>query len=92
MRLLRARNGGLREYRDNLIYLVTLKLTGVLKIVGGNRYRYQLEAFVDKVKGRTPQIWISEADSLANMKAIESVYENVSHRQILTPLFKADAT
>ena len=38
-----------------------------------------LEAFVDKVRGRTPQTWISEEDTLANMKTIEMVYENVSN-------------
>jgi len=41
-------------------------------------YRYMLEAFVDKVRGRTPQTWVSEEDTLANMRCIEMVYENVS--------------
>jgi len=38
-------------------------------------YRYQLEAFVDKVKGRTPQTWMSAEDSIANMEWIEKIYE-----------------
>ena len=37
-------------------------------------YRYQLEAFVDKVKGREPQTWITKEDTLANMEWIEKVY------------------
>ncbi|THU80558.1 NAD(P)-binding protein [Dendrothele bispora CBS 962.96] len=37
-------------------------------------YRYQLEAFVDKIKGRTPQTWVSKEDSVANMEWIERVY------------------
>jgi len=41
-------------------------------------YRYQLEAFVDKVKGRTPQTWMSAEDSIANMEWIEKIYEEVS--------------
>ncbi|KAJ3528544.1 hypothetical protein NM688_g7984 [Phlebia brevispora] len=38
-------------------------------------YRYQLEAFVNKVKGRTPQTWLAADDAVANMEAIEKVYE-----------------
>lgn len=37
-------------------------------------YRYMLEAFVDKLKGRTPQTWITPEDSITNMKWIEEVY------------------
>lgn len=40
-------------------------------------YRYQLEAFVDKVKGRKPQIWITKEDSIANMEWIEKIYAKV---------------
>lgn len=40
-------------------------------------YRYQLEAFVDRVKGRTPQTWVEKDDSIANMEWIERVYEKV---------------
>ncbi|KAG2362334.1 hypothetical protein BDR07DRAFT_1407370 [Suillus spraguei] len=38
-------------------------------------YRYQLEAFVDKVRGRTPQTWVSPEDSVANIEWIEKIYE-----------------
>ncbi|KAJ7272286.1 NAD(P)-binding protein [Mycena rebaudengoi] len=37
-------------------------------------YRYQLEAFVNVVKGRTPHTWVTKEDSIKNMEAIESVY------------------
>ncbi|KAJ7696447.1 hypothetical protein B0H17DRAFT_1130861 [Mycena rosella] len=37
-------------------------------------YRYQLEAFVNKVRGRTPHAWVTKEDSIANMEAIEMVY------------------
>ncbi|KAJ7931723.1 NAD(P)-binding protein [Mycena leptocephala] len=37
-------------------------------------YRYQLEAFVNKVKGRTPHAWVTKEDSIKNMEVIESVY------------------
>nr|GAT50766.1 NAD binding rossmann fold oxidoreductase [Mycena chlorophos] len=37
-------------------------------------YRYQLEAFVNKVKGRPVHHWVSKEDSIANMQAIESIY------------------
>ncbi|KAJ6456116.1 NAD(P)-binding protein [Mycena sanguinolenta] len=37
-------------------------------------YRYQLEAFVNKVKGRTPHTWVTKEDSIKNMEVIESVY------------------
>jgi predicted dehydrogenase len=40
-------------------------------------YRYQLEAFVNKVKGRTPHTWVEREDSIANMEAIESLYAKV---------------
>ncbi|KAJ3812505.1 NAD(P)-binding protein [Lentinula aff. lateritia] len=38
-------------------------------------YRYQLEAFVDKLMGRTPQTWVTREDSIANMQWIENIYE-----------------
>ncbi|KAJ7160925.1 NAD(P)-binding protein [Mycena filopes] len=37
-------------------------------------YRYQLEAFVDKVQGRVPQTWIDAEDTTANMKWVEAIY------------------
>ncbi|KAJ6543989.1 hypothetical protein B0H19DRAFT_1221810 [Mycena capillaripes] len=37
-------------------------------------HRYQLEAFVDKVEGRTPQTWVGSEDTIANMKWVEAIY------------------
>lgn len=37
-------------------------------------YRYQLEAFVDKVRGRKPQEWLSAEDSLHEMRTIDTIY------------------
>lgn len=55
-------------------------------------YRYQLEAFVNRVKGREPQTWVTKEDSIANMEWIERIYAEVQRfpfcqryfRQILT--------
>ena len=41
-------------------------------------FRHQLEAYVDKVKGRTPKTWIYKEDSIGNIEWIEKVYEKVS--------------
>ncbi|KAH0582811.1 hypothetical protein H2248_010719 [Termitomyces sp. 'cryptogamus'] len=40
-------------------------------------YRFQLEAFVDRIKGRTPQTWVDKDDSIANMHWIEQIYAKV---------------
>ncbi|KAK4224393.1 hypothetical protein QBC38DRAFT_485617 [Podospora fimiseda] len=37
-------------------------------------YRYQLEAFVNKVKGRPTQFWVSGEDSLNQMKMLDMAY------------------
>ncbi|RXW19647.1 hypothetical protein EST38_g6202 [Candolleomyces aberdarensis] len=37
-------------------------------------YRYQLEAFVDKVRGREPVWWIPGEDSINEMKTIDEIY------------------
>ncbi|KAG6902581.1 hypothetical protein C0995_014588 [Termitomyces sp. Mi166 len=37
-------------------------------------YRFQLEAFVDRIKGRTPQTWVDREDSIVNMHWIEQIY------------------
>ncbi|KZW02292.1 NAD(P)-binding protein [Exidia glandulosa HHB12029] len=37
-------------------------------------YRYQLEAFVDKVRGREPVYWMTGEDSIKQMEAVEMVY------------------
>ncbi|EJD39255.1 NAD(P)-binding protein [Auricularia subglabra TFB-10046 SS5] len=38
-------------------------------------YRYQLEAFVDRIRGRTPDYWMEPEDSIAQMEAVEKIYE-----------------
>ncbi|KAF9500172.1 NAD(P)-binding protein [Pleurotus eryngii] len=38
-------------------------------------YRYQLEAFIDKLKGRMPQTWLDKEDAVSNIEWIEKVYE-----------------
>ncbi|KAI0737096.1 NAD binding oxidoreductase [Daedaleopsis nitida] len=38
-------------------------------------YRYQLEAFVDKVRGREPVHWVTFESSIAQMETIDMVYE-----------------
>jgi hypothetical protein len=44
-----------------------------------NRYRYQLEAFVDKLRGRDPEHWFDAQDSITNLEWIEAVYKEVCH-------------
>ncbi|KAI0368799.1 NAD binding oxidoreductase [Pilatotrama ljubarskyi] len=38
-------------------------------------YRYQLEAFVDKVRGREPPHWVTLESSVAQMETIDAIYE-----------------
>ncbi|KAH9481039.1 putative oxidoreductase [Psilocybe cubensis] len=40
-------------------------------------FRYQLEAFVTRIKGNKPRIWMSKEDSVAVMQAIEQTYEKM---------------
>ncbi|KAI0316017.1 NAD-P-binding protein [Amylostereum chailletii] len=42
---------------------------------GWTTYRYQLEAFVDKLRGRTPEHWFDAEDSITNMYWLERIYE-----------------
>lgn len=45
---------------------------------GWTTYRYQLEAFAEKLRGKEPFHWFEEEDSVANIAWIERVYEAVS--------------
>ncbi|KXN91300.1 hypothetical protein AN958_01274 [Leucoagaricus sp. SymC.cos] len=45
-------------------------------------YRYQLEAFVDKVRGRKPQEWLSAEDSIHEMRVIDTIYTKVGYFSI----------
>ena len=38
-------------------------------------YRYQLEAFVDKIRAREPKTWLSKEESVATMEWIEKIYD-----------------
>ena len=41
------------------------------------RYRHQLEAFIDKLRGRNPEHWVDAQESIANMQWIEAIYKEV---------------
>jgi predicted dehydrogenase len=38
-------------------------------------YRYQLEAFVSKLKGKEPAFWVTGEESINQMKSIDAIYE-----------------
>lgn len=38
-------------------------------------YRYQLEAFVNRVKGREPHYWVTGEDSIKQMRMVDLAYE-----------------
>lgn len=38
-------------------------------------YRWQLEAFVSKVRGREPACWVSNEESIVQMETIDMIYE-----------------
>lgn len=38
-------------------------------------YRYQLEAFVDRIRGREPVHWVESDDSIAQMQVVDKVYD-----------------
>ena len=40
-------------------------------------YRHQLEALVDKLRGREPETWLTKEDSVQTMEWIEKVYAKV---------------
>ncbi|KAI9459028.1 NAD-P-binding protein [Russula earlei] len=42
--------------------------------LGWTTYRYQLEAFIDKLRGRNPEHWYDGQDSIANMQWIDAIY------------------
>ncbi|KAF8493273.1 hypothetical protein F5888DRAFT_1806372 [Russula emetica] len=43
--------------------------------LGWSTYRYQLEAFIDKLRGRDPEHWVDAQDSVTNLEWIEAVYK-----------------
>ncbi len=50
------------------------------------RYRYQLEAFVDKVRGRDTANWHEPAKSISGLETIERVYTKVNSMALATTL------
>ena len=42
------------------------------------RYKYQLKAFVDRVRVRIPDTWYHAQDSIIAMEWVEAIYEEVS--------------
>ncbi|TFY71026.1 hypothetical protein EVG20_g1969 [Dentipellis fragilis] len=63
------------DEKGNVVSSRTEKRYGEGEKYGWSTYRFQLEAFVDKVRGRTPQHWFDGADSVTNLTWIERVYE-----------------
>ena len=62
------------------VYFVTFfSLSDDIGIEHVCRYRYQLEAFVDKLRGRDPEHWFDAEDSITNMEWIEAIYKEVGH-------------
>jgi predicted dehydrogenase len=43
--------------------------------LGWTTYRYMLEAFVDKIRGRDPEHWFDAQDSITNLEWVEAVYK-----------------
>ena len=40
-------------------------------------YRYQLDALVDRIRGREPESWVEEEECIATMEWIEKIYEKI---------------
>ena len=53
-------------------------------------YRYQLEAFVNRIKGRPTQYWVSGEDSVKQMKMIDMAYGKSGLGLRPTSSFKVD--
>jgi predicted RNA-binding protein len=51
-------------------------------------YRYQLEEFINRVKGRPMQYWVEGKDSWDQMKMIDMSYENSGLGLRLTSAFR----
>ncbi|KAF8967633.1 hypothetical protein BDZ97DRAFT_1802513 [Flammula alnicola] len=104
--------GSLEMYNHvipTLYHSITVKIKGghtrVEKVYKGKEgkgeewwltYRYQLEALVDRIRGREPETWLTKEDSVANMEWIEKVYEKVrkynrARRQLLMRVCRQDS-
>lgn len=49
-------------------------------------YRWQLEGFVDKLRGRTPTHWVTNDSSIDQMKTIDAIYEKASGVHAVSPI------
>ena len=45
------------------------------KFIWKSTHRYQLEAFVDMVRGKQPPHWVAPENSIAQMETIDMVYD-----------------
>ena len=61
----------------SILVISSLALSDASGYVYG--YRYQLEAFIDKLRGRNPEHWFDAQDSITNMQWIEAIYKEVGH-------------
>jgi hypothetical protein len=68
-------SGGPRKY-PCVFYVASSALMSAGSVC---RYRYQLEAFIDRLRGRNPEHWHDAQDSVANMEWIEAIYNEVRH-------------
>jgi hypothetical protein len=69
---------------DHASILVSSSYTTLISATDVCRYRYQLEAFIDKLRGRNPEHWHDAQDSITNMQWIEAIYNEVG--DIILPL------
>lgn len=53
-------------------------------------YRWQLEAFVDKVRGKEPPCWVDNEDSVLQMESIDEIYKAAGLPVRGTPAEKAE--
>ncbi|KAF8317869.1 NAD(P)-binding protein [Clavulina sp. PMI_390] len=71
-----AANGKVKETHEYIKAYTFQELDPTIKGESWwSNYRYQLEAFVDKIRGRTPQTFINEAESVGVMEVLERAYE-----------------
>ena len=76
----RGARGGKSKSNCRVEKVYTFADAGVYGLKGEDwwmTHRYQLEAFVDRLKGRKPQMWVYAEDSVKNMEWIEKIYDAV---------------
>ncbi|KAJ5156582.1 hypothetical protein N7492_009385 [Penicillium capsulatum] len=64
-----------KRYQGGPLWGKVIVSTGEEGGVGGwSSYRWQLEAFVDAVQGRTPAYWVAPRESVWMMESVDAVY------------------